>query len=251
MAYDAFGLQTKTALGPQSVGEFLLSSNNDIYFLVLDDETPGRPPAVAVHVLTAASNYQAFGLQTKTALEPQSGGEFLLASNDDIYFVVLDDETAGTPPAVAVHVLAASNNYQSFSLETKTALGPQSGGEFLLASNDDIYFIVLDDETPGRPPAVAVHVLLSAESEDQASLLAYNDCLAAQGNGLGNVVDLIKAFVSEDLPAYLQAIYSANQQAVKDQGCIGLLTPAMKLVVQGAQQRWQQQWQQMHPGEVV
>jgi hypothetical protein len=251
MAYDVLGLQTKTVLGPQSDGEFLLASNNDIYFIVRDDEGPGSPPAVAVHVLTAANNYQGFGLQTKTALSPRSDGEFLLASNNDIYFIIRDDEAPGSPPAVAVHVLTAASNYQGFGLQIKTALGPQSDGEFLLASNNDIYFIVRDDEGPVGPPAVAVHVIESAESEDQASLRAYNDCLEAQGNGLGNIVDMVKAFAVGDLPSYLQTIYNANQEAVKDQGCVGLLTPAMKGVVQAAQGDFERRWQQEHPSQGV
>jgi hypothetical protein len=110
--YNQFVLETKTALGPQVDPEnvFLLASNGDLVFVVRDDTTPGSPPATAVHILTAASGYQKFSLETKTALGPsnQPGTDFLLASNGDLVFVVRDDTTPGSPPATAVHILGPS-----------------------------------------------------------------------------------------------------------------------------------------------
>jgi len=157
--YDHFVLETRTVLGNTgpTTSTFLLAENRDLFWIVYND--PGPPPKTAVHVLTAASGYQQFALETRTVLggtDPATS-TFQLAENGDLFWIVYDDP--GPPPKTAVHVLSAASGYQQFVLETRTALdstGP-AGYIFQLAENRDLFCIVNNDPDP--TPATAVHVL--------------------------------------------------------------------------------------------
>src|SRR5277367_6261680 len=168
--YDHFVLETRTVLGNTgpTTSTFLLAENRDLFWIVYND--PGPPPKTAVHVLTAASGYQQFALETRTVLggtDPATS-TFLLAENRDLFWIVYDDP--GPPPKTAVHVLTAASGYQQFGLETRTVLGgtDPATSTFLLAENRDLFWIVYDD--PGPPPKTAVHVLTAASGYQQFGL---------------------------------------------------------------------------------
>jgi hypothetical protein len=71
-------------------------------------------------VLSAASNYQQFILQTGTALhETDQTFEFLVGPNRDVYAIKKSNTATNS---TEVHRLSAASNYQQFTLQTGTAL---------------------------------------------------------------------------------------------------------------------------------
>jgi hypothetical protein len=72
--------------------------------------------------------------------------------------------------------------------------------------------------------------------QDQASLTAYYNCLNATGSGFGGIANMITAFASGDVSAFVQSLSQAEQISMQNQGCMGLLTPAMKNMMIRAQQ---------------
>jgi len=103
--YKQRGLQTGTALhevGSDDQFEFLLAPNHDIYAIKKSGTGTNN---TEVHVLTAASKYQQFGLHTGTALGEVGSDNrfaFLLAPNLDIYAILKSG--TGTK-STEVHVL--------------------------------------------------------------------------------------------------------------------------------------------------
>ena len=136
--YQQFSLQTGSALHEtDSSWAFLLADNGDL-FAIKKSGTGSN--STEVHVLSAASNYQSFILQTGTALhETPADFEFALAPNRDLY--AIKKRGTGTN-STEVHVLSAASNYQSFSLQTGTALHEtDSTFQFALANSCDLYAI--------------------------------------------------------------------------------------------------------------
>mmetsp|Transcript_6887 Transcript_6887/g.16891 ORF Transcript_6887/g.16891 Transcript_6887/m.16891 type:complete len:456 (+) Transcript_6887:1-1368(+) len=142
-SYQTFILQTRTALHetglPQQFAFAVASDNRDL-FCIKQIQTGTR--STEVHVLSAASNYQSFSLQTGTALhETPQGWSFALANNRDVFGI--KKNLTGTL-RTEIHVLQASNNYQSFSLQTGTALhetGAPYDFAFAVASNRALFAI--------------------------------------------------------------------------------------------------------------
>ena len=70
-----------------------------------------------IHILTAASNYTTFSMQTPTALHMTDiNFDFAVAENRDVYCFSKKGGSATTE----IHILSAADKYQSFSLQTKT-----------------------------------------------------------------------------------------------------------------------------------
>lgn len=136
--YTEIALHTATALHETgSSFEFQLAPNDDLFAFKKSDT---GSDSTEVHVLTAASGYQQFSVQTGTPLkETGSGTTFLLARNGDI--VVLDkrDTESNT---TEVQILSAVDNYQTLSSSGATALHEtDSAFAFSLAYNRDIFAI--------------------------------------------------------------------------------------------------------------
>ncbi|GEM_PF-3126001 len=156
--------QTGTALHEtDDTITFVLASNNDL-FAIKKSHTGTH--TTEVHVLSAASNYQRFSLQTGTALhETDDTFEFLLAQNKDLYVIKKSNTGSHT---TEVHVLSASSNYQQFSLHTATALHETDAtSSFALAPNNDL-FVIRKSDTGTH--STEVHVL-SASSNYQQFIL--------------------------------------------------------------------------------
>lgn len=162
--YGSFSLQTGTPLHETGDSfEFLLAPNRDIYAISKNQTGSGR---TEVHVLSAASNYQAFSLQTGTALH-QTGADFqfMLAPNLDIIAMKKAATGSGT---TEVHVLTAASQYQEFGLQTPTALHETgSDFEFVLAPNRDILAI---KKMNGGSHSTEVHILSAASNYTNFSL---------------------------------------------------------------------------------
>jgi hypothetical protein len=99
-----------------SAFQFLVGSNNDIYLVKYSGES-GR---VEVHIVSSASNYQNWALNTATALPSMSSDEmtFHLGPRDDLYCIKYRGGTATTE----IHILTRASNFNSFSVQRGTCL---------------------------------------------------------------------------------------------------------------------------------
>ena len=116
--YQSFILQTGTALHEtDATFEFALTTNCDLTGI---KKSNTGSQTTEVHILSAASNYQQFILQTGTALhQTDATFEFALANNRDIF--AIKKSNTGTH-STEIHILSAGSNYQQFILQTGTAL---------------------------------------------------------------------------------------------------------------------------------
>jgi hypothetical protein len=156
--YKTFILQTATSLGETgATADFVLAENRDL-FAIQKSGTGTR--STEVHILSAASNYKSFVLQTGTALgETGATTEFALAANRDLFAIMKSGTGSRT---TEVHVLSAAGNYKSFVLQTKTGLHETgTTTEFALAANRDL-FAIMKSGTGTR--STEVHVLSAASS---------------------------------------------------------------------------------------
>lgn len=147
--YSEFALHTETAL--HETGDnttFCLAPNRDL-FCILKNGTGTK--STEVHVFSAASQYQAFSLQTGTALhETRDSFEFCLAPNSEHFHLslipnrdlyVISKNKTGTN-STEIHVLTEASNYQQFSLHTRTELHETGANTtFCLAPNRDLFCI--------------------------------------------------------------------------------------------------------------
>lgn len=162
--YQKFSLQTGTPLHEtDSNFEFLLAKNLDI-FAIKKSNTGTQSTEIAV--LSAASKYQSFVLQTGTPLhETGDNFQFALTENRDVVGIKKNQTGTGS---TEICVLSANTNYQMFSLQTGT---PQhetnSSFEFALAPNNDL-FIVKKNGTGTGTTEVSI---LTAASKYQSFIL--------------------------------------------------------------------------------
>lgn len=151
--YQKFILHTATALHETDDDyEFEIAPNDDLIAIKKNGTGSGT---TEVHVLSAASGYQEFALQTGTALhETDDTFTFVLARNRDLVALKMSD--TGTTSTEA-HVLSAADNYASFSLQTGTDLQETDDSYgFLMAQNRDI--VVLKKRDTGTD-STEIHVL--------------------------------------------------------------------------------------------
>ncbi|WP_438040517.1 hypothetical protein [Sorangium sp. So ce128] len=159
-----FLLQTGTVLHETHEDfDFLLAPNQDLFAIKKQGTGTGT---TEVHVLSAASNYQQFILQTGTALHPTDDTfAFAIAPNRDIFAIKKQGTGTGT---TEVHVLSAASNYQQFILHTGTALHPTDRNwAFAVAPNRDVF--VIKKQATGTN-STEVHVLSAASNYQQFSL---------------------------------------------------------------------------------
>ncbi|MGM9489603.1 trypsin-like serine peptidase [Ideonella sp. YS5] len=160
--YQAFGLQTGTVLHPTDpTFEFGVATNGDVFAIKKSGTQSGT---TEIHVLSAASRYQQFSLQTRTALHPTDQTfEFGVAANRDVFAI----KKSGASGTTEIHVLSAASGYQQFSLQTRTALHPTDHTfEFGVAANRDVFAI----KKSGASGTTEIHVLSAASGYQQFSL---------------------------------------------------------------------------------
>jgi hypothetical protein len=162
--YQKFILQTGTPLHEtDSNFEFLLANNLDI-FAIKKSKTDTKSTEIAV--LSAASNYQTFILQTGTPLhETDDNFQFLLTQNRDLMGIKKNQTGTGS---TEICVLSAKDNYQTFSLQTGTPQHETNQSfEFAAAANNDL-FIIKKNGTGTGTTEVSI---LSAASKYQQYIL--------------------------------------------------------------------------------
>ncbi|MBW4623707.1 MAG: VCBS repeat-containing protein [Cyanosarcina radialis HA8281-LM2] len=145
-------LQTPTALPLLPVRQF--------EFTMADVDLDGRPDLVIVkkqqtgtgrtevHVLSAASNFQRFIVQTGTALS-ETGDNFTFAMADmngdrRLDLVAVKKSQTGTR-RTELHVLSGASNFQQFIVQTGTGLGE---------TGDNFDFTIADADLDGKPDLV-------------------------------------------------------------------------------------------------
>lgn len=132
--YQQFTLHVATALPSLADGQWQFAlapyagdHARDLYAIRYAGSGSGR---VEVHVLSAASNYQRFLLQTATALGPSAPGRtsYLVdPTSGDLTAVMRSATGSGHTEA---HTLTAASGYRTFSLHTALPLGPTPGAQF-------------------------------------------------------------------------------------------------------------------------
>ena len=162
--YKEFSLHTGTALevAPDDFA-FALAPNRDL-FIVKKRNTDTK--TTEIRVLSAASGYKEFSLDTDTALEVAPDNfDFALASNLDLFAIKKRNTGTNT---TEVHVLSAASKYKQFSLQTGTALEVAPDDfDFALAPNRDLF--VIKKRNTGTN-TTEVHVLSAALEYKQFSL---------------------------------------------------------------------------------
>ena len=136
--YQQFSLQTGTGLHPtDGTWAFAVATNRDVIAI---KKQGGGTNSTEVHILSAASNYQQFALQTGTALHPTDDNwAFAAADNRDVFAI---KKQGGSTNSTEVHVLSAGSNYQNFALHTGTALHPTPADwAFAVTAAGDLFAI--------------------------------------------------------------------------------------------------------------
>ena len=158
LAYGNFVQQTGTALAPTDANyRFLVARNRDLFVIKTGKTDSGK---TELHILTAASGYKTFALQTGTALhETDQNWDFAIAPNRDVFAIAKGKTGSGT---TEIHTLAADSKYQKFVTQTKTALPPSDGTwTFAVADNRDVFAI---KKSATQSNTTELHVLAASKN---------------------------------------------------------------------------------------
>ena len=161
--YGAFELQTGTALSQTDAAyRMLLSSNRDVFAIKRRGTGTGT---TEVHVLAADKTYQAFALQTRSALpESDDTWDFAIGPNRDLYAIKRSATGSGT---TEIHVVDARSGYQKFALQTRTGLHETDGKwAFLVAANRDVFAI----KKSGGAGSTEIHILSASSNYQKFAL---------------------------------------------------------------------------------
>lgn len=139
--------------------KLLAMSNGDLMLI------KNREGTMEVHILTAASSYQDFGLQTGTPLQLHNTTEwhFQVLSNNDLMCIKIK------APKSKFQILTADSSYQTFGLQSKIELGAEDGHSwhFQLASGDDLMCI---KDTCEPDSKVEIHTLTANSNYEEFSV---------------------------------------------------------------------------------
>jgi len=150
--YQSFVLQTGTALHPtDNTWDFLVAGNRDVFAIKKANTGSGK---TEIHILSHASNYQTFALQTGTALHTTDHTwAFGLTHGRDL--VAIKKANTGSN-STEVHILSAASNYQAFSAQTGTGLHPTDNHFDFLVHGHDLVAIKKANTGSGH---TEVHIL--------------------------------------------------------------------------------------------
>ena len=165
-----FSLKVATSLHATDKNyKFLLDKDNNLF--VVKKNNTGKNKT-EVHILSAASNYKSFLLQTTTCLhETDDSFDFLLDKNSNLFAI----KKSGTGARMTeVHVLSASSKYQKFSLQTGTMFEETDHNFSFMLDKDNNLFVIKKNNTGTN--MTEVHIL-SAASNYQRFLMQRVTCL--------------------------------------------------------------------------
>jgi hypothetical protein len=162
--YQSFSLHKGTALHETEDNfAFAMAENRDLF--VIKKSKTGSD-TTEVHVLSAASNYQSFSLNTRTAL-PETGSNFAFAVAPNRDLVAIKKSKTGTN-STEIHILSAASRYQSFSKQTGTILS-ETGSNFAFAVAPNRDLIAIKKSETGSD-STEIHILSSSSNYQQFSL---------------------------------------------------------------------------------
>jgi hypothetical protein len=129
-----------------------MAANGDVFAIKKNGTGSGT---AEIHVLSAASGYQQFSLQTGTLLHPTDDTfTFGVAANRDLLAIKKSGTGTGS---TEIHVLSAASGYQQFSLQTGTVLHETDATwAFAVAMNWDVFAIAT---TNTGSNSTEIHVL--------------------------------------------------------------------------------------------
>jgi hypothetical protein len=130
--FESFALQTAIPFKAE-VAEFAIAHNKDLFCIKKQNTGSGR---TEIHVLSAASGYQSFRLQTATALG-ETGDDFsfdIAENNEDIFCI------KHLPDGVShqLHILDSFQGYGGFALQTAIPFTAEFA-EFSVSSGRFLY----------------------------------------------------------------------------------------------------------------
>ncbi len=142
--YQSFLLQTGTPITQADAPNFVFAAGNfnadgipDLYCLKLTNTGSGK---LEVHILSGASNYQSFLLQTATPITAADAANFQFTTGDfnkdgiaDLFCLKRSNTGTGK---LEVHVLSGASKYQAFLLQTGTPITQADAANFLFATGD-------------------------------------------------------------------------------------------------------------------
>jgi len=147
-----------------AIGDFNRDGIPDLYCLKKTNTGAGR---LEVHILSGASSYQSFLLQTGTPITQADAANFSFAVGDfnrdgtpDLYCLKKTNTGTGR---LELHILSGMSNYQVFLLQKGTPITQADAANFLFAVGDfdrdglpDVYCLKYANSGTGR---LEVHVL--------------------------------------------------------------------------------------------
>ena len=171
--YKNWLLQTKTPIKNEDadwdfdLADFNKDGNLDL-FCIKKNKTGAH--ATEVHILSGASNFQSFLLQTGTALHETENnckfcvGDFNGDGKPDLFYISKNNTGSHT---TEVHILKGSNNYQSFLFQSKTKLQETDDNwefgvsNYLGNGKKDLYCIYKNNEEDN---CTEVHILKGSDN---------------------------------------------------------------------------------------
>ena len=120
-----FSLQTRTALH-ETGNNFAFSVLPNADLVAIKKSKTGSN-STEIHILSAASGYKSFRLQTGTALH-ETGNNFAFSVLPNADLVAIKKSKTGSN-STEIHILSAASGYKSFRLQTGTALH-ETGNNF-------------------------------------------------------------------------------------------------------------------------
>ena len=158
--------QASRATGSYAYADYDGDGRPDLFFFARGSTGSGR---LEVHVLSGASDFQSYLLQTPTPITSKDADDFVLREGDfdrdgrpDLYAI----KVRGTAGRAEVHVLSGASRYQQFVVQRRTPAAVDPAADFQVGDYDgdgraDV-FLIARSNTGTR--STEVHVLSAASS---------------------------------------------------------------------------------------
>lgn len=125
-------------------GTWLLTSNDDLAFVKTRNCSSEQ---VEIHIASKSSDYNKISVVYSTTFEPENDGIWLLTTSDDLVFIKTSN--CGDEK-VEIHIASRVSDYKVISRANTTIFNYQTGGTWLLTSNDDLAYIKTSNTANGK-----------------------------------------------------------------------------------------------------
>lgn len=148
--FQTFLIQTPTAFSTEDNGTWTVADydgdNKPDLVYIKTRKTDSKK--VELHVLSAASNFQTFLIQTPTVFTPEDNGTWTVGDYDGDKkpeLVYVKSKNAASKK-VELHILSATSNFQTFIIQTPSTYDLENNGNFTIG----------DQDSDGKPDLVYV-----------------------------------------------------------------------------------------------